>query len=141
MPIRGLSRIEMARRSTSHGSEDGSRFATVVEEGRVRVQTRDGLLSVADLDAVIEAVGGPAWTIEYSDWHRERYPDLDTSDEGLTVDVRDVVEAMEHDERFVTTLRSMPSTSGAEAEGDEALSPRAGLFVGKLLENLQSGVD
>jgi hypothetical protein len=127
----------MARRPTSHGSEDGSRFATVVEGGYVRVQTPDGLLSVVGLDDVIEAVGGPAWTIEYSDWHRERYPDLDTSDEGLTVDVRDMVEAMEHGERFVTTLRAMPVT----AASDEELSPRAGLFVGKLLENLQSGVD
>lgn len=127
----------MARRPTSRGSGcDGLRFATVVEEGRVQVQTRDGLLSVADLGDVIEAVGGPAWTIEYSDWHRDRYPDLDTSDEGLTVDVRDMIEAMEHDERFVRTLQAMPET----ARGDE-LSPRAGLFVGKVLENLQSGVD
>jgi hypothetical protein len=127
----------MARRPTSPGSDDGSRFATVVEGGYVRVQTPDGLLSVADFDAVVEAVGGPAWTIEYSDWHRERYPDLDTSDAGLTVDVRDMVEAMEHDERFVTTLEAMPAT---HASGEE-LSPRAGLFVGKLLENLQSGVE
>ncbi|MEF8863168.1 MAG: hypothetical protein V5A40_15670 [Haloarculaceae archaeon] len=127
----------MARRPTSHGSaDDGSRFATVVEENRVRVQTPDGLLSIADFDAVVEAVGGRAWTIEYSDWYRERYPDLDTSDEGLTVDVRDMVEAMEHDERFVTTLQAMPATAGP----GEELSPRAGLFVGKLLENLQSGV-
>ncbi|MEF8788892.1 MAG: hypothetical protein V5A61_02070 [Haloarculaceae archaeon] len=127
----------MGRRPTSRGPDDGSRFATVVEGGRVRVQTRDGLLSVADFDAVVEAVGGPAWTIEYSAWHRERYPDLDTSDEGLTVDVRDMIEAMEHDERFVRTLRAMPATPAPEEE----LSPRAGLFVGKLLENLQSGVD
>ena len=127
----------MARRPTSHGADDGSRFATVVEGGYVRVQSSEGLLSVAEFDEVIEAVGGPAWTIEYSDWHRERYPDLDTSDEGLTVDVRDMVEAMEHDRRFVTTLRAMPATPAS----DEELSPRAGLFVGKLLENLQSGVD
>lgn len=126
----------MVGRPTSRGSDDGTRFATVVEQGRVRVQTRDGLLSVADFDAVVEAVGGPAWTIEYTDWHRERYPDLDTSDEGLTVDVRDIVEAMEHDERFVRTLEAMPATAH---EG--GLSPRAGLFVGKLLENLRSGVD
>jgi hypothetical protein len=128
----------MVRGPTSHGSaDDGSRFATVVEDGRVRVQTPDGLLSVADFEAVVEAVGGPAWTIEYSDWQCERYPDLDTSDEGLTVDVRDMVEAMEHGERFVTTLGAMPATPG----DDEELSPRAGLFVGKLLENLQSGVE
>ena len=125
----------MARRPTSR-ADDGARFATVVEGGRVRVQIHDGLVSVADFDAVVEAVGGPAWTIEYTDWHRERYPDLDTSDEGLTVDVRDIVEAMEHDERFVRTLQAMPATA---REG--GLSPRAGLFVGKLLENLQSGVD
>jgi hypothetical protein len=32
----------------------------------------------------------------------------------------------------------MPATAPADGTGD--LSPRAGLFVGKLLENLQSGV-
>lgn len=125
----------MARRTTSRGS--GIRYGTVLEERDVHVQTRDGLLWVADIDAVLEAVGGPAWTIEYSDWHHERYPDLDTSDEGLTVSVRDIVAAMEHDERFVETLAAMPATSAESG----ALSPRAGLFVGKLLENLQSGVD
>jgi hypothetical protein len=126
----------MARRTTSRGSS-GVRYATVLDDGAVHVQTGDGLLWVAPIDDVLEAVGGPAWTIRYSDWHRERYPDLDTSDEGLTVSVRDIVATMEHDERFVDTLAAMPATASAA----DALSPRAGLFVGKLLENLQSGVD
>jgi hypothetical protein len=116
----------------------GVRYGTVVDGGDVYVQTGDGLLWVAAVDGVLEATGGPAWTIEYSDWHHERYPDLDASDAGLTVSVRDMIAAMEHDERFVETLAAMP----ADPEGDgEGLSPRAGLFVGKLLENLQSGVD
>jgi hypothetical protein len=121
--------------SMSHPPEEtrGVRYGTVVEDGEVYVQTDDGLLWVADLDAVVAAVGGPAWTISYSDWERERY-DLDTSDEGLTVSVADIAAAMEHGERFVETLAAMPAT------GAEGLSPRAGLFVGKLLENLQSGV-
>jgi hypothetical protein len=92
------------------------------------------------MDAVVAAVGGPAWTIRYSDWERERY-DLDTSDEGLTVSVVDIAAAMEHGERFVETLAAMPATGAPRGDADEGdLSPRAGLFVGKLLENLQSGV-
>ena len=115
----------------------GVRYGTVVEDGEVYVQTGDGLLWVAGMDAVVAAVGGPAWTIRYSDWERERY-DLDTTDEGLTVSVVDIAAAMEHGERFVETLAAMPATGPADGDGD--LSPRAGLFVGKLLENLQSGV-
>jgi hypothetical protein len=126
----------MARRPTSRGSR-GVRYGTVVEGGDVYVQTGDGLLWVAEVESVLEAVGGPAWTIEYSGWHRDRYPDLDTSDEGLTVSVRDMLAAMEHDERFVDTLSAMPTTAATP----DSLSPRAGLLVGKLLENLQSGVD
>jgi len=123
----------------SHPPEEtrGVRYGTVVEDGEVYVQTGDGLLWVAEMDAVVAAVGGPAWTISYSDWERERY-DLDTSDEGLTVSVVDVAAAMEHGERFVETLAAMPATASTDGTGD--LSPRAGLFVGKLLENLQSGV-
>jgi hypothetical protein len=113
----------------------GGRYGTVVEDGEVYVQTDEGLLWVAEVDSVVAAVGGPAWTIEYSDWERDRY-DLDTSDEGLTVSVADMAAAMEHGERFVETLAAMPATT---RDGD--LSPRAGLFVGKLLENLQSGVE
>jgi hypothetical protein len=119
---------------SSEGETRGVRYGTVVEDGEVYVQTADGLLWVAAMDAVVAAVGGPAWTISYSDWERERY-DLDTSDEGLTVSVVDMAAAMEHGERFVETLAAMPATT---SDGD--LSPRAGLFVGKLLENLQSGV-
>ncbi|ERH10387.1 MAG: hypothetical protein J07HX64_02160 [halophilic archaeon J07HX64] len=42
---------------------------------------------------------------------------------------------MTHSERFVETLAAQPATA---TEGD--ISPRLGLFVGKLLENLESGV-
>lgn len=112
------------------------RYGTTVDGGRVYVQTPEGRLVVGDLQRIVDLAGGPAWTIEYSDWHRERYPDLDTSDEGLTVDVVDVIEAMTHDEAFVETLRAQPATAAA---GD--VPPRTGLFVGKLMDSLQSGVE
>ena len=51
------------------------------------------------------------------------------------VDVGDVVRAMEHDPAFARALVACP----AEPAGDD-LSPRAGLFVGRLLDQLQSGL-
>jgi hypothetical protein len=120
----------------SNGHAGGVRYGTRIEDGQVYVQSEEGALLVGDATAAVEAVGGPAWTIEYSDWERERYPGLDTSDEGLVVDVRDMLSAMEHDAGFVESLRALP----AHPRGDDELSPRMGLFVGKLLENLQSGV-
>jgi hypothetical protein len=126
------------------------RHETTVEDDTVYVETDEGRLEVGALDRIVDAVGGHAWTIEYSDWEKEYYDDLDTSDEGMIVDVVDMTEALTHGESFVEMLRTHPSeppvpTAGAGASegGDDEtdLSPRMGLFVGKLLENLESGLD
>lgn len=116
-----------------------TRYETIVEDGVVSVATGDGVLEVGDLDSVVEAVGGPAWTITYTDAEKRRYPEMDTSDEGLTVDVVDILHAMTHGEQFVETLRACPRDP--PERDDDALSPRAGLFVGKLLTNLENGID
>lgn len=109
------------------------RYPTAVRDGVVFVEGPDGPVEVGAEDRVVAAVGGPAWRIEYSDWQRERY-DLDDSDEGLVVDVRDMVRALEHDRSFVDALAACPREAADET------SPRLELFVGKLLENLQSGL-
>ena len=112
------------------------RYATHVEDGIIYVGTPDGRLEVGDIDTALEVVGGPSWTITYSEEERERYPEMDTSDEGLTVDVVDMMQAMTHSEQFVETLAAHPAQP---ADGD-GVSPRLGLFLGKVLENLESGV-
>jgi len=114
-------------------------YETSVEDGTVYIETAEGDLEVGQLDTIIDTVGGHAWRIEYSDWEREYYEDLDTSDEGLIVDVVDMMEAMTHSEPFVETLRAHPAE--VQAGVDDQLSPRLGLFVGKLLENLETGVE
>ena len=113
-----------------------ARFETHVEDGTIYVGTPDGPLEVGALDDALDVVGGPAWTISYSDEAKERHPGMDTSDEGLVVDVADMMQAMTHSERFVETLSAQP----AEPTAEDDISPRLGLFVGKLLENLESGV-
>jgi len=113
-----------------------ARFDTFVEGDIVYVGTPDGQLPVGPLDDVVEAVGGPAWTITYPEHQKERYPEMDTADEGLVVDVVDMLSAMTHSERFVETLAAHPTTVPSE----DTISPRAGLLVGKLLENLENGV-
>ncbi|WP_225334286.1 hypothetical protein [Halomicrobium urmianum] len=113
------------------------RYGTFVEGGAVYVESGDGAVEVGSLDEVIEGVGGPAWTISYTAAEKRRYPEEVTADEGLTVDVVDMMRTMTHGERFVATLAACP----AEASGDAVLSPRMGLFVGKLLENLENGLD
>ncbi len=112
-----------------------SRYETSIEDGTIYVGSADGLLEVGGLDTAIEVVGGPSWTITYSEELKQRHPEMDTSDEGLTVDVVDMINAMTHSEQFVEALEAQP----AEATHDD-ISPRLGLFVGKLLENLDSGV-
>ena len=113
-----------------------ARYDTFVEDGTVYVGSADGPVAVAPLEDVLDAVGGPAWTITYTDAEKERYPDMDTSDEGLVVDVVDMLYAMTHGEQFVQTLAAHPTA----VQTEDAISPRAGLLVGKLLENLENGV-
>ncbi|MFD1588548.1 hypothetical protein ACFR9U_16340 [Halorientalis brevis] len=115
------------------------RYDTIVEDETVYIDTSDGRLEVGTVDRVIDVVGGHAWTIDYSEWDHTQYDDLDTSDQGLVVDVVDMMRAMTHSESFVETLRAHPAESPADTDG--ALSPRLGLFVGKLLENLENGLD
>lgn len=114
-----------------------TRYSTYVEDGTIYVEADDGPLAVGSVESAVDAVGGPSWTIQYSEELKQRHPEMDTSDEGLTVDVVDMVNAMTHSERFIETLAAHPTDP---PEGEE-ISPRLGLFVGKLLENLESGVD
>lgn len=113
------------------------RYGTTIRDGRVFVSRPDGTdaFEVGPVDDVLAVVGGPAWTIEYGDWHRRRYPDLDTDDEGLVVDVVDVMAATTHDSAFVETLRALPASPT-----DADVSPRLGLFAGKLVGELQTGL-
>lgn len=114
-----------------------TRYETVVEDERVYVGAPDRRLEIGDLDVVLSAVGGPSWTISYSSEAKQHYSEMDTSDEGLTVDVVDMMHTMTFSERFVETMAAHPN----ETPPDDDLSPRMGLFVGKLLENLENGVD
>jgi hypothetical protein len=114
-----------------------TRYETVVEDGRIYVGTPDGRLEIGDVETAVDAVGGPSWTITYSAETKRQHPDLNTADEGLTVDVVDMMHTMTFGERFVETMAAHPT----ETPPEDDLSPRMGLFVGKLLENLENGVD
>jgi hypothetical protein len=122
---------------TTFQGDGPTRYETFVEDGTVYVGSPDGPLEVGSVDAAVDAVGGPSWTIRYSDAEKARHPEMDTADEGLTVDVVDMMHTMTFSERFVETMAAHPTET---LENDD-LSPRLGLFVGKLLENLENGVD
>lgn len=113
-----------------------ARYETTVTEGTIYVQTELDVIEVGDVEAVVEFLGGPAWEISYTQWEKEHYTHLDTADEGLTIDVVDAMHAMTFDESFVECLKAQPT----EAPSAEAMSPRLGLFLGRLLENLEYGV-
>lgn len=112
------------------------RYGPVVVDGTIIVETETETIEIGDEEIVLTTLGGPAWTITYSEWEKHQYPTLDTSDEGITLDVVDVIHTMTFDESFVKALRALPAASSA----DETISPRLGLFLGRLLENLAHGV-
>lgn len=113
-----------------------ARYETVISEETVYIQKGPDLIEVGDLELVLDIVGGHAWTISYSDQEKADHPNLDTSDEGLTIDVVDAINAMTFGESFVETIEAQPATTPSE----DAVPPRVGLFVGRLLENLEYGV-
>ena len=114
------------------------RYDTVVEDGIVYVDSEGDRLEIGPVEDVLDVVGGPSWTITYTDDEKARHPEMNTSDEGLTVDVVDMMVAMTHSEQFVETLSAYPAKPPRDAP--DAIAPRLGLFVGKLLENLDSGL-
>lgn len=109
----------------------------MVRDGDVFVETDRGSTWVGEIETILELVGGPAWTITYTDWQKQHYPSLDTSDEGLTVDVVDMVNDMLIGDEFLQLLVSLPG----DRDDPSSVPPRTGLFVGKLLENLENGLD
>ncbi|MFB6200570.1 MAG: hypothetical protein ABEI98_01015 [Halorhabdus sp.] len=130
-----------------------TRYRTVVEGGTVYVESTDAdldsggsdhvsgadRLEIGSLADILEVTGGHSWTITYTDDEKRRHPKMDTTDEGLTVDVVDMMQAMTHSDVFIETLATYP----AEPPGDdpEAIAPRLGLFAGTLLANLENGLD
>ena len=115
-----------------------TRYPLSVEDGTVYVQADVGTIEIGDVETILDIVGGAAWTIRYDDWEKRHYPGLDTSDEGLTVDVVDTIENMTLGEQFVRTLRSQPAR--VLTEQPDVVPPRLGLFVGRLVENLEYGI-
>lgn len=113
-----------------------TRYQTTVSDGIVSVISDSDEVVIGDVETIVELVGGPTWTITYAEQEKQNYPGLDTSDEGLMVDVVDTVHAMTFDESFVETLKAQPG----EPISNDAVSPRLGLFAGRLLENLAYGV-
>lgn len=114
------------------------RYETTVADDRVQVQGPNGPIPIGTVEEIVDIVGGPAWTISYTDAEKQRYGALDTADEGITVDVVDTIHAMTFGERFVRTLEAQPADTFDE--NPNAVSPRLGLFVGRLLENLEYGL-
>ena len=114
-----------------------ARYGIVIEDREVYVAAGEDRLWVGDLDEILGLVGGPAWTISYTDRQKRRHPDLDTSDEGLTVDVVDVINGMELDGAFVESLERLPE----DRTGDQRVPPRTGLFVGRLVGSLETGIE
>lgn len=122
-----------------HGSptEDTmTRYRTTITEGTVYVVSASDTVEIGDVEVILDRVGGPSWTVSYSESVKQNYSELDTSDEGLTVDVIDAIHAMTFDEAFVEGFKAQP----AEQRSDDPVSPRLGLFVGRLLGNLVCGV-
>lgn len=116
-----------------------SRHRTFVEGGTVYVGRGEDRVEIGAVGEIVDLVGGPAWTITYTETEKRRRPGMDTSDEGLTVDVADMLQTMTHGERFVETLAALPAEDPSDDPG--AIPPRMGLFAGKLLENLENGLD
>jgi hypothetical protein len=114
-----------------------ARHRTCLLDGAVYVGAGRDAIWVGDLTDIICLVGGSAWTITYSERQKRRYPDLDTSDEGLTIDIVDFINDMRIEDSFRDILTRLP----AEKQHHDGVPPRTGLFTGRLLEELETGLE
>jgi hypothetical protein len=108
-----------------------------LHDATVYVGTGEEAIWVGDIAVIRTLIGGAAWTITYTDRQKARYPDLDTSDEGLTIDIVDFINDMEIEAAFREILAELP----VEKQHADGVPPRTGLFTGRLLEELETGLD
>jgi hypothetical protein len=114
-----------------------SRYRTRLQDGVVYIGGGKDALWVGELTDILALVGGPAWTITYSERQKHRYPDLDTADEGLTIDIVDFINDMQVEASFCDILARLPT----QKQHQDGVSPRTGLFTGRLLEELETGLE
>lgn len=113
------------------------RHSIHLHDGSVFVGAASDSIWVGDIETILELVGGPAWTISYTTRQKQQYPDLDTADEGLTIDIVDFINGMSINETSREVLEKLPDEPCHESD----VPPRTGLFIGWLLEELETGLE
>ena len=111
------------------------RYETHVEDGTVYVDADIGRVEVGPYQDLIKRFG-EEYEIEYSDWEKERY-DVSFADEGMTINLRETVEALTHSEGTVEWLREKPTEKKPDGYFDGGL--RMALFSGFVSEALDNG--
>jgi len=110
------------------------RYETHVEDGTVYVDADIGRVEVGPYHDLLDHFG-EEYQIEYRDWEKERY-NVSFADEGMTIDVRETVEAMTHSGEVVEWLREKPTEPNPDAyfNGGRRMALFAG-FVSDALDN------
>jgi len=111
------------------------RYETHIEDGTVYVDADIGRVEVGSYEDLIKRFG-EEYEIEYRDWEKERY-DVSFADEGMTVKLRQTVEAMTHSEDAVQWLRE--KSTEAQHNGFFDGGRRMALFAGFVSEALDNG--
>ena len=111
------------------------RYETHIEDGTVYVDADIGRVEVGSYEDLIKRFG-EEYEIEYRDWEKERY-DVSFADEGVTVKLRETVEAMTHSEDAVQWLRE--KSTEAKSDGFFDGGRRMALFAGFVSEALDNG--
>jgi hypothetical protein len=110
-------------------------YETHIEDGTVYVDADVGQVEVGPYQDLINRFG-EEYEIEYSDWEKKRY-DISFADEGMTINLRETVEAMTHSEAAVQWLRE--KSTEAEPDGFFDGGLRMALFTGFVNEALRNG--
>jgi len=111
------------------------RYETRIEDGTVYVDADIGRVEVGPYRDLIDRFG-EEHEIEYRDWEKQRY-DVSFADEGMTIQLRETVEAMTHSADVVEWLREKPTK--AQPDGFFDGGRRMALFAGFVSEALDNG--
>lgn len=101
---------------------------TCLEDGHIYIEGPDGDIEVGSLDAIVDAIGGETYVIEYDATDAALYDWLDTDNPRLEIDVRETVIAFSYPAEFIRALMAAP------LEGTESTPSRAERFADMVMK-------
>ena len=91
------------------------RYGTVVEGGRLYVETDEDPIEIGAVDEIVERTGGGTYEVHYDEDHARTVEWLDLDeDDAISIDVMETVTGMDYPKPFVKRLNQRSHDAGED---------------------------